>query len=226
MSALVSETAERFGPAMDLNGKDLEVDVSNEKLMVFSDKEAVTKILSNLFNNALKYASKNIRVVLKESEGIVAVSVSSDGTKITEKERNLIFEPFYQSEGNAEKKNGVGIGLPLARQLAAVLGGNLVLDNDDSLLNTFTFTFTGVMPRKKIFQWQMRIKTIMCLMRNPIRPSFAAAATMYWLWKTTSLYVTFSETSYRKISLLTLRAMGSLPWINLKSQGWISWLRT
>lgn len=141
MSALVSETAERFGPAMDLNGKDLEVDVSNEKLMVFSDKEAVTKILSNLFNNALKYASKNIRVVLKESEGIVAVSVSSDGTKITEKERNLIFEPFYQSEGNAEKKNGVGIGLPLARQLAAVLGGNLVLDNDDSLLNTFTFTF-------------------------------------------------------------------------------------
>lgn len=104
MSTLVSETAERYGPAMDLNGKDLEVDVSNEKLMVFSDKEAVTKILSNLFNNALKYASKNIRVVLKESEGIVAVSVSSDGTKITEKERNLIFEPFYQSEGNAEKK--------------------------------------------------------------------------------------------------------------------------
>ena len=31
--------------------------------------------------------------------------------------------------------------MPLARQLAAVLGGNLVLDNDDSLLNTFTFTF-------------------------------------------------------------------------------------
>ena len=38
MSALVSETAERFDPAMDLNGKDLEVDVSNEKLMVFQIK--------------------------------------------------------------------------------------------------------------------------------------------------------------------------------------------
>lgn len=141
MAALVRETAERFGPAMDLQGKKLEVEIEKAKIPVCTDKEAVTKIMSNLFNNALKYATNYVKVVLVESNGIVSLSVSSDGAKIAEKDRTMIFEPFYQSSERPQKKNGIGIGLPLARSLAAVLGGNLVLENNDSPLNIFTLTF-------------------------------------------------------------------------------------
>lgn len=141
MAALVRETAERFGPAMDLQGKKLEVEIEKAKIPVCTDKEAVTKIMSNLFNNALKYATSYVKVVLGESNGIVSLSVSSDGAKIAEKDRTMIFEPFYQSSERPQKKNGIGIGLPLAQSLAAVLGGNLVLENNDSPLNIFTLTF-------------------------------------------------------------------------------------
>lgn len=138
--ALLRETAERFRPAMELNGKALSVDIRKNKIMVFTDKEAVTKILSNLLNNALKYTKSTVDVTLDEADGFVKISVASDGPKITDKDRSMIFEPFYQSEESAEKKNGVGIGLPLARSLAAVLGGNLVLENNASDVNIFSFT--------------------------------------------------------------------------------------
>lgn len=138
--ALLRETIERFKPAIELHGKTLEVDIRKNKVMIFSDKEAVTKIISNLLNNALKYTDSLIRVTSDEADGIVSISVASNGPKITEKDRTMIFEPFYQSAEGEEKKNGVGIGLPLARSLAAVLGGNLVLENNASSDNVFTLT--------------------------------------------------------------------------------------
>ncbi len=141
IAALVRETAERFGPAMELQGKKLEAEVDKKRIQVFTDKEAVTKVISNLFNNALKYANSYVQVILAESDNMVSLSVCSDGAKIAEKDRTMIFEPFYQSSESAVKKNGVGIGLPLSRSLAVVLGGNLVLENNDSPLNIFTFTF-------------------------------------------------------------------------------------
>lgn len=141
IAALVRETAERFGPAMELQGKKLEVEIDKNRIQVFTDKEAVTKVISNLFNNALKYANSYVKVSLSETDGMVSLSVASDGAKIADKDRTMIFEPFYQSSERAVKKNGVGIGLPLSRSLAAVLGGNLVLENNDTPLNIFTFTF-------------------------------------------------------------------------------------
>lgn len=137
---LVSKTAERFAPAMDLNGKSLEVGLGDSNITVFSDKEAVTKIISNLLNNALKYSERTVRILVSAAGDKVSVSVTSDGVKIPAKERSLIFEPFYQSDRNPGKKNSVGIGLPLARSLASVLGGSLKVEEDDSPFNTFTLT--------------------------------------------------------------------------------------
>ena len=141
IAALVNETADRFEPTIMLRGKLLSRDVRfSEPLVASIDKEAVTKILSNLLNNAMKYARRTIAVKLDADDASFTVSVVSDGEKIKPEERKKIFEPFYQVDKSVCGENGVGIGLSLALSLARLLGGTIILDDGDLVSNTFTLT--------------------------------------------------------------------------------------
>ena len=97
-------------------------------LDVCIDAESVTKILSNLLSNGLKYAHSVIVVQVEslEYEGNVNVvlSVADNGPGVSESEAEKIFEPFYRSaDSNAE--NGFGIGLSLVKLLVEKLGGSI-----------------------------------------------------------------------------------------------------
>lgn len=138
--ALLDETIYRFEPAYTLKGKELQKQIGIGPLIASIDKEAVTKILSNLFNNALKYARHTTRVVLQADGQNFVIKVTSDGAKITGDERKRIFEPFYQADKSDSGENGVGMGLPLSSSLAKLLGGSLTLEDDDNDGNTFTAT--------------------------------------------------------------------------------------
>lgn len=137
---LVNETIERFEPAITLSGKEIVREITQTPLTAAVDREALTKILSNLLNNALKYAGKTIRVTLTHDDSSFTVKVISDGATIAPGERSRIFEPFYQTNNAREEKNGVGIGLPLSRSLATLLNGTLVLEDTSDGLNTFVLT--------------------------------------------------------------------------------------
>ena len=65
------------------------------------------------------------------------VSVTSDSDKISKEEKKRIFEPFYQIDKSNNGENGAGIGLPLSLSLAQLLGGILMLEEDDKNENTF-----------------------------------------------------------------------------------------
>jgi signal transduction histidine kinase len=56
----------------------------------------------------------------------VSVVVTDRGPGIPPEERERIFEPFYQSS-DRRRRGGVGLGLPLARRLARVLGGDVTM---------------------------------------------------------------------------------------------------
>lgn len=136
--ALINETLYRFEPAFTLKGKVLEKSIGEGRMIASTDKEAVTKIVSNLLNNALKYARHLTKVTLSSKDGFFIIKVTSDGEKISGGERKRIFEPFYQADGHDNGENGVGMGLPLSSSLASLLGGSLTLDDDDTQVNTFT----------------------------------------------------------------------------------------
>lgn len=93
------------------------------------DREALTKIFSNLFSNAVKYARSYIRVTAARSGDNFTVSVCNDGPPIPPGMREEIFKPFVQYSGGDGKTPGTGIGLALARSLAELHGGSLVLDD-------------------------------------------------------------------------------------------------
>ena len=137
---LVNYTLDRFEPAISLRNKSLTKKISRDSLITVTDKEAVTKIISNLLNNALKYATSNIAVELEVSDNTIFIKVISDGEKIKEEEKERIFETFYQTDKSQEQKNGVGIGLPLSRSLAGLLGGALYLEKGTPTENVFVLS--------------------------------------------------------------------------------------
>ncbi len=137
--ALLKETVERFEPSILTKGKIIELLIADKQLIAPVDKEALTKILSNLLNNALKYAQHTIIVKLSKNETYFSISVESDGEIISEEQKTKVFEPFYQIHRAGNKPSGVGLGLSMAYFLAQLHSGDLTLTSDDHF-NIFNVT--------------------------------------------------------------------------------------
>jgi signal transduction histidine kinase len=108
-------------------------------LYAMADEEALNKIFSNLFSNAVKYGQQYVGIKLiqaRKEDGNITIEVSNDGPLIPEEMKERIFEPFFRLKGTAKQK-GTGIGLALARSLAELHKGCIYVDNRDAGLNIF-----------------------------------------------------------------------------------------
>ena len=140
INTLIQETVDRFEMTIATNNKQLLCKLPERQIIASVDKDAVTKIISNLFNNAMKYSDHRIEISLETGEENFEVTVKSDGEKIAGENRYKIFEPFYQAT-NKTDNGGVGIGLPLCRTLAHLHGGTIeLLDDNEPDSNTFRLT--------------------------------------------------------------------------------------
>ncbi|RYY32844.1 MAG: response regulator, partial [Sphingobacteriaceae bacterium] len=115
------------------------LEVPRITLHAYVDAEAFKKILSNLFNNAIKYADKTVAIKLlpfSSEDMMFNIEVRNDGYTIPNEYRDKIFEPFYRIK-ETEKEAGTGIGLPLSRSLAQLHKGELELKVAENGINIF-----------------------------------------------------------------------------------------
>lgn len=139
ISQLIKDTYIRFDPAAKQNDLTFKIGLPEQNFNAAVDKEALTKILSNLFNNAVKYAKSYIHVSLHaptdEQNDFFSITVSNDGLPIPVEMKEKIFEPFVQIKNvsNGQTKTGTGIGLPLARSLTELHRGKLYLKDSDDI---------------------------------------------------------------------------------------------
>ena len=98
--------------------------------MLRSIRRVFTKIISNLFTNAIKYSDTYIHVKLRldNASNLLTLSVENDGVIVPKAEREEIFKPFKQYHEENTHVQGTGIGLALARSLAELHGGKLSMD--------------------------------------------------------------------------------------------------
>lgn len=145
--SLLTETAKRFQDLATEKNLLLNLDLTVQELYVFVDKEALTKIMSNLFSNAVKYAAGSIVVRLQPATDYETFTIDfiNDGVPIPADMRNKIFEPFYRIKGN-EDKPGTGLGLPLARSLAEMHQGKLELADTSGNQTVFRLTLPVKLP--------------------------------------------------------------------------------
>lgn len=108
------------------------------EVCISADEEALQKIFSNLFSNAIKYADKKVIIQLheKNKNQEIVIEIKNDGLLIPFEMKERIFEPFYRLHQNVKQK-GTGIGLTLARSLTELHKGNLYVKDSKEAMNIF-----------------------------------------------------------------------------------------
>jgi len=139
INELLSDVYATFRPSAELKNLSCKLELPRLTLHAYVDAEALKKILSNLFNNAIKYAERNVQVKLlpfNSEDQVFYVEIKNDGYIIPAEYKDKIFEPFYRIK-ETEKETGTGIGLPLSKSLALLHKGSLELKNSADNFNTF-----------------------------------------------------------------------------------------
>jgi signal transduction histidine kinase len=116
---------------------------SPPELAVVADSDRLTQILVNLISNAIKFSPRGgeVRVTCETMEHLVAINVEDDGHGIAEDKLEEIFEPFVQlSSGLTRTAEGSGLGLPISRELARLMGGDVSVSSELGKGSTFTLT--------------------------------------------------------------------------------------
>lgn len=130
IKSIIETLLVRFRPTIDENHRRLTVDMPEGPVEATVDPEALTKILSNLFTNAIKYGQSYIRLQLTVEQGNIILRMANDGTIVAPDKRETIFAQFSRLEGN-QGQPGIGIGLAYARSLAMMHDGSLVMAESD-----------------------------------------------------------------------------------------------
>src|SRR5262249_22755270 len=102
----------------------------------------ITQVFQNLLSNAIKYTAKGeITVGATVTEvNKVRCWVSDTGTGIAPDRLLKIFEKF---ETDPKKKGGLGLGLPIVKQIVEAHGGQIVVESEVGRGSTFSFTLPG-----------------------------------------------------------------------------------
>ena len=134
---LIASVSERFAPTFEQNGRHFTVDYPDRQFTAIVDKEAVIKVVSNLLTNANKYTKDDVRLscVEEPDSGHFRITVSDNGVGIREDDRQRIFQPFFQAEGN---KPGTGIGLNIVKSIVDQHHGDISVVSEVGRGSTFT----------------------------------------------------------------------------------------
>ena len=130
-----------FRPLMGANSAvELIIEVDPELKPLRSDETKLAQILRNLISNAIKFTERGAIRIRADCapDDRVMFSVADSGIGLLPEHHELIFQEFAQVGSRLQKMNkGTGLGLPLSRKLARLLGGDLCVESEAGKGSTF-----------------------------------------------------------------------------------------
>lgn len=146
-AALFEQAVELFSERAERRRVRLVWEVADGAGLVLGDRRALERILTNLVDNAVKYAGEDKTVTLRaeQRDDRVALLVSDDGPGIEKRHLQRLFERFYRVDaGRSRELGGTGLGLSIVKHLVDSMGGRVRVD---STVGAGT-TFTVLLPRR------------------------------------------------------------------------------
>lgn len=136
------------------NKRNIIFDTMEEEVILACDPMKIERIMLNLLSNALKYTNENgnIDVIIDIDKGSneVIINVKNDGDRISEDDKERIFERFTQSQNLFTRKaEGTGIGLFLVKLLVEQHGGRIYVDTSEEIGTKFVFTLPITLVEEK-----------------------------------------------------------------------------
>jgi two-component system sensor histidine kinase KdpD len=127
LDELIGSTLRQMAPS--LAGREVQLDLPGELLLIDVDGPLMERVLTNLLENALKYAGQaEIGIRARAAERQLQLEVWDRGPGITGGQEQLIFEKF--SRGNKESAvPGVGLGLAICQAIVTLHGGEIHVEN-------------------------------------------------------------------------------------------------
>jgi signal transduction histidine kinase/ActR/RegA family two-component response regulator len=130
---ILSEAVEQVGPLVRARHHHLTLHLPPGPAKVLGDHKRLVQIIVNLLNNAAKYTPDggHIALQLRTPTGEVAVEVTDDGIGMAPELVPRVFDLFSQAERSSDRsQGGLGLGLPLVKNLAELHGGSVLAQSD------------------------------------------------------------------------------------------------
>lgn len=147
--AVVKEHVENVQASQDTHTVLLEGGIREK---VWGDSDRIGQVVINLLTNAVKYSpkAKKVIVTIRKRKHDVVVNVRDFGIGISKKDRDLIFERFYQAGGKEKPSVGLGIGLYLSKEIIARHNGKIWVESEKGKGSTFSFSLPLKKPSRKM----------------------------------------------------------------------------
>jgi signal transduction histidine kinase len=140
---LVGNSIEAYNFQISNNGFKIENEMPDESINLKIDRDAISQVLLNLLNNAVKYSDKEKYIGIKVSKNsdFAMISVTDHGIGISKEELKKIFDKFYRvSTSRTRETRGSGLGLTLAKHIIEAHGGTIEVESEVGEGSRFTIS--------------------------------------------------------------------------------------
>jgi protein-histidine pros-kinase len=145
---IVDEVARTLRPLAEAKGLEFETRLPEAGITVLTDRRALSQIVINLANNAIKFTDKGkveIELGQRRENGhtLTEISITDTGVGIRSEDQARLFQAFAQADSSSTKRHeGTGLGLHLSRKLAELLGGRIAVSSEVGRGSTFSVVLT------------------------------------------------------------------------------------
>ena len=150
ISSLIEEALSTYKMEISKKQITLKKDIPQDKWELEADKDMLTEVIINLLNNAIKYTSNggHISIKLKLTEREARFEISDTGLGIPSESFDKIFNKFERI--TAEKQEGTGLGLPIAKDIVELHGGKIWVESELGKGSKFIFVIPRKLKRKTV----------------------------------------------------------------------------
>ncbi len=144
LTEVVSQVIISLEGKISARGLDVDVQMPEDRLMVWGDPDSITQVCYNLLDNAAKFAAEGtaITVQITKKDGKAVTAVRNLGATIPADELPLLFDRFHKADySRSMDRDGWGLGLYIVKTILNNLKEDITVTSEDGV-TTFAFTLT------------------------------------------------------------------------------------